>query len=158
MAIVLHSGGDGEGHRAIHVGAAGDDEWIRTAKFEHAFLQVLPREFGDAPSGTLRTGDGHTVHSLVGDDRGDLIDLDEQVREHAFGHTGSLEEVLEVQSAAGHVGRVLEEHDITRHQIGRRETYNLPKGKIPRHDRQQGPRWLVAHPTSRGIGRDVLGL
>jgi hypothetical protein len=75
-----------------------------------------------------------------------------------LGKPGAQEQVLDELGAARHVRRVLEDHDVARHDRGRRDADELPEGEVPRHDRQDGTDRVVAVPASRPGRRDDLVL
>ncbi len=135
----------------------GHDEGVRSAELQHALLQVGAGQAGDRAAGPLRAGERDAGHARVADQRGDGVDLHEEVRQHARGKSRALEEVLEELRTGRDVGRVLEEHHVAGHDRRDAEAHDLPEGEVPGHDGQDRPEGVEADPAAASAGLDRLG-
>jgi hypothetical protein len=73
----------------------------------------------------------------------------------AVGSAGTPEHILDGEGALRNVRRVLEKPDIPGHERRRRESKDLPEGKIPWHDRQDDAERLVEHEALSVLGANL---
>ena len=80
----------------------------------------------------------------------------EQRLEGAAGKAGAAHQGFDGERALGHVGGVLEQADVARHQRGREKAEDLPEGEVPGHDGEHDAERV---PADVGVvGSDVDGL
>ena len=76
--------------------------------------------------------------------RAHQVDADQQRLKDICGEAGAAHDVLDGERALRHVGGVLEQAHVARHERGREEAEDLPEGKIPRHHGEHGADGLIA--------------
>ena len=99
--------------RGLEVGAGHHDEGVAAAQLEHRLLDLLPGRAGHMAACPDTAGQGHCRNPGILDDPLHPLGLDQQGLEAALGKAGTPEDVLDGQRALGHVGRVLEQADVT---------------------------------------------
>jgi hypothetical protein len=105
---------------------------------------------------------------MVVQDAGDGVGAHEQRLEHAGLEAGAGEDLLDGQRALRHVGGVLEQPHVPRHEPRRGEAEYLPEGEVPRHHGQHRALRKKVHLAARGAahlhwsrrqhGRGVVGV
>ena len=132
--LLMQRARDGGGDGGVEVGGGHDDEGVAAAEFEHGLLDEPAGLGGDGAAGGLAAGEGDGGDALVGEDHLDLAGLDQQRLEGAAGKAGAAHQRFDGEGALGHIGGVLEQADVARHQRGREEAEDLPEGEVPGHD------------------------
>src|SRR4029077_14746090 len=84
--------------------------------------------------------------------------FDEQRLKNAFIESGAAKDLFNRERALRHVGGVLEQADIARHQRRRGESENLPERKIPGHDGEDWSERFVMDVATPGGGQRGLVL
>lgn len=80
-----------------------------------------------------------------------MLDSYKQRLEDAFLKPGFQTDPLNFNRTLGHVGSMLEQTGVARHQRRGEKTDHLPEGKIPRHDCEDGADGQVADERSRPL-------
>ena len=138
----------------VEIGRRHDDEGITAAKFEQGALDVLAGRGRHTLTGGFGAGEGGSTDPVVIQDSFDHVRADQQGAEGVFGKTGLLEDIVNGQCRARHIGRMFEQPGIARHQGWRCESENLPEGEVPRHHGQHRAEWQVAHKALARFGLD----
>ena len=131
-------------HGLFQVGAGQDEERVAAAKFQDGALELRSGRARDRPARADAAGQRDGVHARVLDQRRDARDGHGEVLENVA-PAGAAEKVLEPRAALRSVVGVLEQADVARHERRRGEPDDLPKGIVPRHQRQHDAERLVAH-------------
>ncbi len=144
--------GGGGGGRDVRVGE--HDERVGAAKFEDLFLQRGRGLGGDDRTDLGGPGEGDRRDARVGDDSGDLVDLDEQGAAQSLGGSGFTDHLLDGEGALRHVVGVLEQGAVAGRQGGGGEAEELPEGVVPRHDGEDDTERVVDDGALGGVGGD----
>jgi hypothetical protein len=102
------------------------------------------------------SGERRRPDAAVGQHVGHGVLIDEQGLELVVGEAGVVQQLLDGEGAGGHIGGVLQQHRVARHEGRRPEAKELPERKIPRHHRQDRAEGLVGHVARLGVGLDGL--
>ena len=136
LAIVLTCAPSPPCDGRVQIGAGHHNKRIAAAQFKHDFLDPLGRANANLNPRlfTARQSRGHDARIVQ--DRVHLSGADQQRLKRTFGKSGFQENAFNRQRALRHVGGMLQQSNIARHQRRRRETEHLPERKIPRHHRE----------------------
>gem|GEM_PF-4445429 len=157
LAVVDAARLDGMGDGFVEVGGGEDDEGVGAAEFEHGLLDEPSGLGGDGAAGGLGTGDGDGGNAAVGEEAFDLAGLDEEGLEAAAGEAGAADEGLDLESALGDIGGVLEQGDVAGHEGGSGEAEDMPEGEVPGHDGEDDADGVIADVALGVAGGDVFG-
>ena len=93
-----------------------------------------------------------------------MVGADQQRLKDVRRETGAAHDLFDGERALRHVGGVLEQAHVARHQRGREKAEDLPERKIPRHHGEHGADGLIADEArgtaeiDRLIGEQALGV
>ena len=99
--------------------------------------------------GGLAAGQGDGLDARIVDDAAHLVGADQQGLKDVRGKAGAADDVFDRQRALRHVGGVLEQAHVARHQGRREKAEDLPERKVPGHDGE--------HRADRLITDEALG-
>src|SRR5581483_1996092 len=131
--------------------ARHDDECVAAAELEHGLLNFAPGHARDRAPRFFASSERHRLHAKIDNYLFGLARFDEQRLKNSLWKTGAAEDVFNCERALRNVRGMLEQTDISRHQRRRGETEDLPEWKIPRHDREHGPEWLITNEAPRRL-------
>ena len=121
------------------------------------FFRCCAGDLGDRATGAVRTGEGHRGDARVGDDAARSgCDSTKSVVTTPLGKPARVKRSSMYLRASRHVRRVLEHHDVARHDGRRRDADDLPQWEVPGHDREHRADRLVADAAARAARRDDL--
>ncbi len=98
------------------------------------------------------------------DDRVNLARADHQGAEDILGEPGEGEDLLDLQGAAGDVGRMFQQPGISGHEGRGGEAEDLPEGEVPRHDGKDDAQGTMGDVGFAGVagnnlvGKKILGV
>ena len=156
LAIVDVACNDRGPHGGAQIRAGQDDERIGAAQLHDALLDVLAGLLGDLGAGEVRARQSDGLDAVVGDHARHAPGAQEQGLKRARGEAGAAKDLLQGESAARHVGGMLEQPHVARHQGRSGKAHQLPEREVPRHHREDRPQRQVADVALVGIGLDLL--
>jgi hypothetical protein len=156
LTAVHRAGFDTGLHGLVEIGTGHHDERIASAELQDDLLDLVARFRGDALSGGFTSGQRGGRDACVLKNRMNPGRTDQKRLKHPLGESGLAENFLDRQGTLRHVGRVLEQTNISGHQCRGRKTEHLPEREVPRHDRQNHAQGLVMDVGARCIRSNVL--
>ena len=146
----------GGGPRQIRV--LEHDERIASAQLEHRLLQVPPRLRRHLAPGAVRAGESHGAHAGIGDKSRCRLVREEHRPKQAVRKPGVSEDALDLERAARHVRRMLQDARVPGDQGRRGEAEHLPEREIPGHDGEHRPQGFEANVAPRRVrGARLVG-
>ena len=152
LAAVDEARRDARLARRLEVGVLQDQVRIAAPQLEYRLLDHRAGLARDRAPGGRAARQGHRLHLGGSDDPLHALRPHEEGAEERGREAGVLEDLLDGERAAGHVGRVLEEAGVAGHEGGRGEAEHLPEWEIPRHDREHGAEGQERHEALAGVG------
>jgi len=158
LAGVLVTANHGSLHGFVEIGVVEHDERIRTAQFQHAFLQCGTGLGTDGHAGAYAAGQGDGGDTRVCNRSGYAFRGDVDHFKHAVGETGIFERVTQQVGAAHHVRRMLEHVGVAGDQRRYRAAQHLPDREVPRHHREDRAERTVLDPRFAAFNLGRLGV
>ena len=119
-----------------HVGIVEHDEGVGPTQFKHHFLDLLPGQGTDLGARRHTAGERHTVHPVPFDELSRRPGIGQEGLKQVLGEAGFEKKPLQFQGGEGHIGGMLEQAGVARHQGRNPKAQDLPEGIIPGHDAQ----------------------
>ena len=116
------------------------------------FFSAAPAALATCSRDFARAGERDRVDARVGDELARPSSRAPGACRRRPAAAGALEDLLDGQRAAGHVGGVLEHGAVAGHQRRRGEAEDLPEGEVPGHDRQHHAERLERDVALRSVG------
>ena len=142
--------------RELEVGVFQDEIGVAAPELQHRLLEHAPRRGRHGAARGGGAGQGDRLHLGGFDDRGHRLRGHEERAEEAFRKTGPLHDLLDGEGAAGHVGRVLQQARVARHEPRGHEAKDLPEGEVPGHHREHHAEGNERDEAAAGVGGDGL--
>src|SRR5467141_1840855 len=146
LAVVEVARRHGQLHGFRKICVLQNDEWIRTAEFQHHSLAGSGRFLRNGAAGADAGGDGGGPHTRIGDDRRNRRNVDCKVDIESFGATGVAHQGLQRLGAALDRFGVLDERGIADKGCGVEEAQHLPEGYVPRLNGEDRPYRFIDDP------------
>jgi hypothetical protein len=115
-------------------------------------MSFAARLAGHLRARRLAAGERHRLHARIADNALHLRGADQQRLKYVRRKPRSADHVFDFERALRHVGGMLQQPHVARHQRRSREPEHLPERKIPGHDGQHRPDGLVPDEAAPGAG------
>ena len=162
LPLVHESAESRSGDGLLDIGVVEYQQWRLAAQFEQRRLEIAPREFGDHPAHTRRTGEVDAAHRRMGDERrhelGRVLGRIGHDVEHPLGQACFLQRLGdEAVGPRAELAR-LEDDGVAAGEGRRQRAHPEDHRGVPRRDREHHARRLADthRKAARPVGRDHL--
>ena len=138
--------------RLLNVGVVENDERVASAQLEYGLLDLAPRLLGHFAPGAIAAGQSRCSDSRISNDAGDFFGAHEHRAEQILRESRFAKNFFDLERAARHVGGVLQNPRVPRHERRGGEAKDLPEGKVPRHDGEHRPQGIKSYVAAGCVG------
>ena len=127
----------------VHIGVFKHNEGVNTAEFHDGLLDVAAGLFSNRGASLVAPREGDTHDAIVVNDSPGVASRELQIRMHALGYTGILEQLVKRLGRLRHVRGVFGENNIARDQLRCSHSRRLIEREVPRLDAVDDAQRLV---------------